>query len=121
MLENIFLIATAILFLPYGVMCFLKPGTLSKAAGVSAISVTGTTELRAMYGGLQGAIGVLAITAFFNPTLVNPFLVAIITISAGLLLGSSSRSWPHSHHLIHPDFFLKAKTPRSIGRPLRTP
>ena len=87
MLENIFLIATATLFLPYGVMCFLKPGTLSKAADVSAVSATGTTELRAMYGGLQGAIGVLAITAFFDPTLVNPFLVAIITISAGLLLG----------------------------------
>ena len=48
MLENIFLIATAILFLPYGVMCFLKPGMLSKAAGVSAVSATGTTELRAM-------------------------------------------------------------------------
>jgi hypothetical protein len=36
---------------------------------------------------LQGAIGVLAITAFFNPTLVNPFLVVLIIISAGLLLG----------------------------------
>jgi hypothetical protein len=68
-------------------MCFLKPGLLSEAAGVSAVSVTGTTELRAMYGGLQGAIGMLAIAAFFNPTLVNPFLVALITISAGLLLG----------------------------------
>ena len=87
MLENIFLIATAIIFLPYVVMCFLKPGMLSDAAGVSAVSATGTTELRAMYGGLQGAIGVLAITAFFNPTLVNPFLVVLITISAGLLLG----------------------------------
>lgn len=87
MLENIFLIATAIIFLPYGVICFLKPSMLSEAAGVSAVSATGTTELRAMYGGLQGAIGVLAITAFFSPTLVNPFLVALITISAGLLLG----------------------------------
>ena len=85
MLENVFLIATAIIFLPYGIMCFVKPGMLSEAAGVSAVSSTGTTELRAMYGGLQGAIGVLAIAAFFIPSLVDPFLVALITVSAGLL------------------------------------
>ena len=87
MLENVFLIATAIIFLPYGVICFLKPAMLAEAAGVSAVSSTGTTELRAMYGGLQGAVGVLAITAFFIPTLVNPFLIALITVSAGLLIG----------------------------------
>ena len=87
MLENIFLIATAIIFLPYGVICFLKPAMLSEAAGVSAVSSTGITELRAMYGGLQAAIGVLAITAFFIPALVNPFLIALITVSAGLLIG----------------------------------
>ena len=66
---------------------------LSDAASVSAVSATGTTELRAMYGGLQGAIGVLAITAFFTPTLVNPFLVALITISVGLLLGWIDHGW----------------------------
>ena len=87
MLENIFLIATAIIFLPYCVICFLKPAMLAEAAGVSAVSSTGITELRAMYGGLQAAIGVLAITAFFIPALVNPFLVALITVSAGLLIG----------------------------------
>ena len=87
MLENVFLIATAIIFLPYGVICFVKPGMLSEAAGVRSMSSTGTTELRAMYGGLQGAIGVLAVTAFFDPIFVNPFLIALITISTGLLVG----------------------------------
>ena len=90
MLENIFLIATAIIFLPYGIFCFLKPAMLSEAAGVSAVSSTGTTELRAMYGGLQAAVGVLAIVAFFNSLLVDAFLVALITVSAGLLIGRTA-------------------------------
>ena len=38
-----------------------------------------------MYGGLQGAIGILAIVAAFHPPLVDPFLVTLTTVTAGLL------------------------------------
>lgn len=85
MLQDIFLIATAIIFIPYGVLCFFKPEMLAKSAGVEATSATGQTELRAMYGGLQSAIGVLAVVAFFHPPLTIPFLVALTAVTAGLL------------------------------------
>jgi hypothetical protein len=85
MLENVFLVGTAIIFLTYGALCFVKPGTLSGAAGITAVSATGTTELRAMYGGLQGAVGILAIVAVFKPDLVDACLVTLTTVTAGLL------------------------------------
>ena len=36
-------------------------------AGVAATNATGTVELRAMYGGLQTAIGALALLAGLSP------------------------------------------------------
>lgn len=85
MLEKGFLIICAAVWLPYGIMCFINPSLLADTAGVAAVSATGTTEIRAMYGGLQAAVGALAATAFIRPTLVHSFLVTLTTVSAGLL------------------------------------
>ena len=82
-----FLILSTLIWLPYGVFCFFQPGFLEEAAGVSAISATATTELRAMYGGLQTAIGVLAALAVMRDDFRRPALVAIGFLTAGL--GSS--------------------------------
>jgi hypothetical protein len=81
---RIFLGASALLWLPYGIYCFLDPGFLTEAAGVTTVSTTGSIELRAMYGGLQIAIGALAAAALFRPTLARPALVAIAFLTAGL-------------------------------------
>jgi hypothetical protein len=85
MLEKGFLVICAMVWLPYGAMCFIDPSLLADSAGIAARSATGTTEIRAMYGGLQAAVGALAATAFFRPTLIQPFLVTLLTLSAGLL------------------------------------
>jgi hypothetical protein len=63
MAARIFLAFSALLWLPYGVYCFFDPGFLAGAAGVVSQSPTASTELRAMYGGLQTAIGALALAA----------------------------------------------------------
>lgn len=93
MATRIFLILSALLWLPYGIYCFLDPGSLAGAAGVSFQSPTGSTELRAMYGGLQAALGALAGLAAFRPALLRPALLAIAFLTAGLgtarLLGSA--------------------------------
>jgi hypothetical protein len=83
----LFLGLCALLWLPYGVLCFFRPGYLAEVAGVTAASVTATVELRAMYGGLQAALGLLAALAVVRPTLRRPALVALAFLSAGL--GSS--------------------------------
>ena len=56
-MTRLFLAANALLWLPYGLYCFLVPEFLAEAAAVSATTSTGTVELRAMYGGLQAGIG----------------------------------------------------------------
>jgi hypothetical protein len=79
-----FLIVSTLIWLPYGVFCFFQPGFLEGAAGVRAISTTATTELRAMYGGLQAAIGVLAALAVLREDLRRSALIAIGFLTAGL-------------------------------------
>jgi hypothetical protein len=81
---RIFLALSAVLWLPYGVQCLLDPSVLADAAGVAATSATGTTELRAMYGGVQIAIGLLALAGAVRPALAQYALVALGVVSAGL-------------------------------------
>ena len=75
---RIFLALSALIWLPYGLFCALQPGYLAEAAGVVATTPTGTTELRAMYGGLQAAIGCL------RGAVTRTALVALGTLAAGL-------------------------------------
>jgi hypothetical protein len=83
-LTRIFLLANALLWLPYGVYCLAQPQMLAEAAGVAATSTTGSTELRAMYGGLQAAIGALALIAAFRLQLQRTALVTLAFLAAGL-------------------------------------
>jgi hypothetical protein len=80
-----FLGLSALVWLPYGVFCFFQPGYLAEAAGVAASSVTGSIELRAMYGGLQTGIGVLLLLAWFRPGLQRPALLTLAFLCGGLV------------------------------------
>ena len=84
MLTRIFLALSAILWGLYGIYCLLVPGSLHEMAGVVATTPTGTTELRAMYGGLQLAIGVLALMGALRGSLTRTALVALGTLALGL-------------------------------------
>src|SRR5262245_7430640 len=84
MIARVFLGLTALVWLPYGIFCFFRPDYLAEAAGVSAITATGTIELRAMYGGLQAGIGAFALAAALRPALVGPALTASCFLFAGL-------------------------------------
>ena len=83
---RLFLGVSALIWLPYGLFCFFAPGYRDGAAGVMASTATGTTELRAMYGGLQAALGVLVAAAFFRPALQRPALFALAFLCAGLFM-----------------------------------
>ena len=84
MLARLFLALSAALWLLYGAYCLLVPGSLVEAAGVVATTATATTELRAMYGGLQIAIGVLALLGCLRGSLTRTALIALATLAAGL-------------------------------------
>ncbi|HEU4429145.1 MAG TPA: DUF4345 family protein [Myxococcota bacterium] len=81
---RIFLGLCALLWLPYGLYCLANPGSLAGAAGVEATSVTGGIELRAMYGGLQAAIGALALAGALRTSLAPHALLALGSVAAGL-------------------------------------
>ena len=61
MAERIFLGLSALLWLLFGAGYFFAPETLGRQdyAGVVATTPTGSAEIRAMYGGLEAAIGVM--------------------------------------------------------------
>ncbi|HXK23791.1 MAG TPA: DUF4345 domain-containing protein [Myxococcota bacterium] len=84
MIARTFLALSALLWLPYGLYCLLVPGSLAQAAGVLAHTPTGNTELRAMYGGLQAAIGVLALVGALRGNVTRTALVTIGTLTLGL-------------------------------------
>jgi hypothetical protein len=79
-----FLAFSALVWLPYGLWCFLRPEFLADAAGIVASTPTASTELRAMYGGLQMGIGLLAAAALLAPSLCRPALLAIAFLCTGL-------------------------------------
>jgi hypothetical protein len=71
-------------FLLYGLYCFAVPGFLADAAGVAATTPTGTVEIRAMYGGLQAAFGVLLLASARDPRLTLAGLAAAAFVMPGL-------------------------------------
>ena len=82
--ERIFLGIMVLVWLPYGIYCFIEPGFLAGTAGVTFSNPTGSTELRAMYGGLQVGIGALALAALLSAELVRPALLALAFLCGGL-------------------------------------
>jgi hypothetical protein len=86
MIARLFLALSALVWLPYGLYCLAQPGSLAEAAGVAASTPTGTTELRAMYGGLQAGLGLLALLGALQPGLRRPALLALAFLGAGLFL-----------------------------------
>ena len=73
-----------LVWLPYGLLCFFQPTSLADYASVTAGSATATTEIRAMYGGLQTAIGALCGLALWRRELVRPSLVMLFCLCLGL-------------------------------------
>lgn len=93
MAARIVLWLSALIWLPYGLYCLVRPGSLEAAAGVVFTTATGSTELRAMYGGLQAAIGLLALAGALRPALRQTALLTLGLLCAGLgsarLLGTA--------------------------------
>jgi hypothetical protein len=81
---TIFLAASVLVWLPYGLWCFARPESLAAIAGVAARTPTGVAELRAMYGGLQIAIGALAAIGLARPALRRGVVMTLGLLTGGL-------------------------------------
>jgi hypothetical protein len=87
---RIFLGASALLWIPYGIYCFLRPEALAEAAGVSFGTPTGATEIRATYGGLTFALGAFAALGALSPAWTRQALLTLGVACAGFGLARAA-------------------------------
>lgn len=85
MFAPIFLYITALGWLLYGLYCFLQPQALGALAGIGPLTATGATELRAMYGGLQAGIGLMALIGARENRWQRSVLLSLFCIYGGLV------------------------------------
>jgi hypothetical protein len=79
-----FLIFSAFVWAGYGLLCWVRPETVIENAELAAMSATARTELRAMYGGLQTAFGVMAIAGLMRPELARNVAMFLGASTLGL-------------------------------------
>ncbi len=84
MLGKILLWVSGIIFIGYGVACFLMPELPANNAGLSIGSGDAYAEMSAMYGGLQTGVGVFCILCALQPSLQRAGLL-LLAIGIGLL------------------------------------
>lgn len=85
-----YLIFNAIAFIPYGLMCFFNATLLLQLLGMQVASNTALIEFRAMYGGVQTALGLFALYCALQPAIMRTGLVALTLCYAGLSIGRAS-------------------------------
>ena len=61
-----YLVFTVLVWLPWGLLCIFDTAIIAEVIGVTSSSVSGTTDLRAMYGGVQTAVGLMAALALYD-------------------------------------------------------
>lgn len=81
---RIFLVISALGWGGYGLYCLINPAALVELAGVTSTTPTGAIELRAMYGGVQTALGMFAALAVFRAAWQRAALLALAFVTGGL-------------------------------------
>ena len=87
MLVKIFLGLNAVLFIVYGLMCLANPSVVADQTGMQLATGVATAEARAMYGGLQTSVGLLALLGLMRPGLQPAVLLALVFVFFGLASG----------------------------------
>lgn len=86
-MTKLFLGANAALFIVYGLMCLASPSIVADQTGMQLATGVASAEVRAMYGGLQTAVGLLALLGLMRPALQPGVLLALVFVFFGLASG----------------------------------
>jgi hypothetical protein len=87
MLAKVFLGANALLFIGYGLVCLSSPSVVADQTGMQLTTGVASAEVRAMYGGLQTSVGLLALLGLTRPGLQPAALLALVFVFFGLASG----------------------------------
>ena len=86
-LGKIWLGLNGIIFFAYGVVCLFSPETPAEYAGIVLPGASAETEIRAMYGGLQAALGAFLILCALNEMRSAEGLRVMVFLLGGLAIG----------------------------------
>lgn len=81
---RLYLIFTVLVWLPWGLLCVFDTAVIAEVIGVSGVTPSGNTDLRAMYGGIQTAVGLMAALALYDIRFL-PNLLFTLAIVGGCL------------------------------------
>lgn len=84
---RIWLGLNGLLFLVYGLLCGVDPSLPAGYAGMHLPGASARTEVAAMYGGLQAAVGAWLVASALRPERVVPGLRVLVVVLGGLALG----------------------------------
>ncbi|MFU5003742.1 DUF4345 domain-containing protein [Pseudomonas paraeruginosa] len=87
MLTRVFLAISALVFFYIGVYVFYDPFVGMVGTELQPLSVSAFNEVRANYGGLQIAIGLLLLVGTFSCEWQRPALLVSIAVTGGLVSG----------------------------------
>jgi len=80
---RILLSATGLVFFVHGLVCFIHPATIRMESGLAMPTVASIVEVRAEYGGLPMALGLLFFAAALQKIQVRTGLLVMVTALTG--------------------------------------
>ncbi len=84
--SRIVLAASGVVFVGFGVAFLLWPSRMALRVGIPLVTMTGTTDVRAIYGGMEIGFGAFMLIASARRAWVLPGLVAALCALAAMAL-----------------------------------
>ena len=84
-----YLIFTLMVWLPWGLICIFDTRAIAEIIGVTSVNPTGNTDIRAMYGGVQFSIGLMAALALYDRAYFKNLLFTLAFLGSCLALSRS--------------------------------
>jgi len=81
-----YLILTVLVWLPWGLVCIVDTDIIREIIGVTSVHPTGNTDIRVMYGGVQFAVGLMAVVALREPRYFENLLWALAFLGSCMAL-----------------------------------
>jgi hypothetical protein len=85
-LGKVILWISAIVFIPYGLLCLFNPALPAGYAGLTMTSGDAFVEIGAMYGGLQTGFGLFCLMGALRSDFYRPALTSLLLVVGGLAL-----------------------------------
>jgi hypothetical protein len=81
-----YLVFTVLVWLPWGLLCVFDITVIADIIGVVGVTPSGNSDLRAMYGGVQTAVGLIAALALYDTRFFPNLLFTLAFVGSCLAL-----------------------------------